>query len=153
MNTTYLFHSLIYIVTWVGWVGGPPPHCSSHQVWMTIWGGVGVLLLLLIAHLTNSGWPFWVGWVGGVLFLLLIAHLTNSGWPSGGGVGRGWGSSSSSSLLILPTLDDHLGVGGVVRGGVLLLLLNSPTKLIAVQQWNETYFHRCMPAQLTLVPA
>ena len=91
----------------VGWVGGgghllPPPHCPSHQLWMTIWGwvgGVGVIfLLLLIAHLTNSGWPFGEGWVGGgvIFLLLLIAHLTNSGWPFRGGVGRGWGSSSSS---------------------------------------------------------
>ena len=43
--------------------------------------------------------------------------------------------------------------GGVVGWGVLLLLLNSPTELIAVQQWNETDFHHCIPAQLKLVPA
>ena len=53
-----------------GWVGGHPPHCSSHQLWVTIWGGVG------------SGWE---------VLLFLIAHLTNSGWPFGGGMGRSGG--------------------------------------------------------------
>ena len=59
----------------------------------------------------------------GVILLLLIANHTNSEWP------LGWG------------------------GRVLLLLLDSPTKFFAVQQWNETDFHRSMPAQLKLVPA
>ena len=44
--------------------------------------------------------------------------------------------------------------GGWGRGGVSSSsLLISQTKLIAAQQQNETDFHRCMPAQLTLVPA
>ena len=43
------------------------------------------------------------------------------------------------------------GVGG---GGVSSYSLHiSPTKLIATQQWNETDFHPCMPAQLKLVQA
>ena len=44
--------------------------------------------------------------------------------------------------------------GGWGGGGVsLLLIARLTTKLIASQQWNETDFHRCMPAQLKLVPA
>ena len=44
--------------------------------------------------------------------------------------------------------------GGWGEGGVSSFsLLISLTKLIAAQQWNETDFHRCMPAQFKLVPA
>ena len=85
-----------------GWVGGgghlpPPPHCSSHQLWMTIWGWVGRGWGHLPPPPHCSSHQLW---------------MTIGGW-----VGRGWGSSSSSSLLILPTLDDHLGVGWVGCGG------------------------------------
>ena len=77
------------------------------------------------------------------------------------GVGRGWGSSSSSSLLISPTLNDHLWVGWVGGGG------HPPPPHLTNSGWpfrgggssssttcqpNWLQFSS-MPAQLKLVPA
>ena len=62
----------------MGWVGGggPPHHCSSHRLWMTIlgWGGRSSSSSLLISPTLDD--HFGVGWVG-------------------------WGSSSSSLLISL----------------------------------------------------
>ena len=49
--------------------GHPPPHCSSHQLWMTIGGGVGRGGgAPPPPHLTSSGWPF----RGGVYFVIVF---------------------------------------------------------------------------------
>ena len=64
-----------------------------------------------------------------------------------GGVANG---VSSSSLLISLNSQLLMTKGGWGGDGVSSSsLIISPTKLIAAQQWNETDFHCCMPAQLS----
>ena len=78
MNITYLFHSLIYIVTGVGWVGVGVTSFSSLLISPTLndhWGGMGRGGdPPPPPHLSNSGWPF----RGGVYFV--IVFLVGQGW-------------------------------------------------------------------------
>ena len=109
-----------------GW--GPPSYCSCHfnsQLLMTVGGvvGLGRHPPHCSCHFSSQLLMTNGGWVGSSFSLLMSLQCSNCWWP--------------------------LGVGG---GGSSSLLM-SPTKLIAAQQWNETDFHHCMPAQLKLVPA
>ena len=83
------FNSHLLMTNGVGWVGGGghPPHCSCHfnsQLVITNggeWAGDRGYSGPYIHHDR--------GRVGRVRVLILIAHVTNSGWPFGGGVGGG----------------------------------------------------------------
>ena len=92
-----------------------------------------------------------VCWHCSIMFLFMMwtssSHLSlNSWWPRVGEVGCP--PPHCSSHL---TFNSWWPRVGRVGWGVILLI--SLTKLIAAQQWNQTDFHHCMPAQLKLVLA
>ena len=110
---------------------------------------VGVLLIAHVTSTLNSWWPMGVGWGWWGPPPHCSCHFNSKLlMTNGGGVGLVGSSSSLFMSLQVSTPDDQWG--WVVSSSSLLM---SPTKLIAAQQWNETDFHCCIPAQIKLVLA
>ena len=116
---------------------GPPAHCTCHFNSQLQMAKGDRWVPLHIAHVTltlNSPWRMGMGPPPNCMW-----HL-NSQLPMAHG--GGW---VVFTIFHIQSKSHHQGVRGVLQ--------ISPTKLNVPQQWNQTDFHCCMPAQLRLVSA